>query len=1160
MAHPEQANFIEQLRRRFPGEFNSARKVLEVGSQNINGSVREFFPADASYLGIDLGVSKDVDLVIPGELIQLPTAWADITISTECFEHASSWKEILENLIRITQPQGLLILTFAGFERTAHGTVDAGLDASPFTGHYYKNLVPSDIYDAIQVGRYFSCHAFEINSESHDTYFWGVRNAIAFDPGFDSLRELEEKLVRARGQLGQSAEKISSLTRLLSSREDEIRVFERSLSERDDEIIAVPADLSEERVQIDQLRAILTDRDSQVRQMQSAETARAEECRALASLLKERDSQVREFQAAISASADNVRALESLLNEGDLRIRECQSAIVACEETVRTLESLSVERSKSMSWRLTLPLRVIRGRQRRLTAFLRQHGLRSVLSAMRNRHSLSLERDQVPFDPESVRVVAASSLFQSEWYLSEYPDVAAAAVDPLLHFLMFGTLQRRNPNPLFDTSWYLEKYPDVRSAAINPLVHFISFGANEGREPNPYFDTGWYLSQYPDVAAAGANPLQHYLDFGAAEGRDPNPVFDSSWYLNKYPDVARAGMNPLHHYLAFGRAEGRRPSPTFDGDWYLAEYPDVAAAGVDPLRHYLAYGKVEGRRTSACAHDVFLGGLFDLEYYGPNCWADRGANPSVHYLRHGLLQGHAPNRHVASLRLKKLRDKPLISVLMPVHNTPRRLLAEAIASVRNQVYENWELLIQDDGSSFQDTREVLGESVQGDNRIKVFISPRNQGIAMATNALLEAATGAFVAFLDHDDLLTPNCLAEIVGALNLNPEADVIYSDQASVDDSGAFTLHQYKPSWSPWMFRGVMYVGHLLVVRTIIAKSVGGFDPEFDFVQDFEFLLRVSEVTSRIVHLPKVLYLWRQCSESVAGGGKREVDFARLQSDAVNAHFERLRLPVLAKPHACHPHRAALFPTPVPVPPKVRLLLMPDGGNTAREMDARLSGILQALPHPPALVTYLRPQEMLDPTPLNVLLAQCDSEVWVFVNPQGRPLADDFFATLTSFALLPGVGAAGPMVTWADGTCFAAGMVLTGSGAMPAMSGSEAGSDGYAGSLSCVREVSALPPDCLALRKEVLKLEGGFLPELGLAYNLLDMGLRCRAAGLSILCVPYLEFRWLPTGKSCLNPGLIEERFWRSYRFAALTAGDPFYNRNFASQRTDYTLPTLVD
>jgi GT2 family glycosyltransferase len=117
---------------------------------------------------------------------------------------------------------------------------------------------------------------------------------------------------------------------------------------------------------------------------------------------------------------------------------------------------------------------------------------------------------------------------------------------------------RRRGNPLFDADWYLRTYPDVAESGMDPYLHYRTHGAREGRDPCPFLDRDWYLARYPDVAARGMDPLDHYYAHGAQEGRDPCPSFHSSCYLTAYPDVVVSGMNPLLHYVLHGRLEGRR--------------------------------------------------------------------------------------------------------------------------------------------------------------------------------------------------------------------------------------------------------------------------------------------------------------------------------------------------------------------------------------------------------------------------------------------------------------------------------------------------------------------------------------------------------------------------------------------------------------------------
>jgi GT2 family glycosyltransferase len=233
----------------------------------------------------------------------------------------------------------------------------------------------------------------------------------------------------------------------------------------------------------------------------------------------------------------------------------------------------------------------------------------------------------------SVRKSAGALLFDDAWYLGQNPDIAAEDIDPLEHYLKWGTVEGRNPNPLFETTWYLARNPDVAGQGLNPLEHYCEWGVRDGRDPSPLFSTNWYLAQNPDVAAAGLNPLAHYLKHGAGEGRDPHPLFETNWYLAQNPEVR--GLNPLEHYLRWGCRHGRSPHPLFDAKWYLAQHGDIAALKLDPLLHYLALGGREGRDPHP---------LFDSSWYleqNPDLGA--AMNPLRHYIEFGGEEGRNPH-------------------------------------------------------------------------------------------------------------------------------------------------------------------------------------------------------------------------------------------------------------------------------------------------------------------------------------------------------------------------------------------------------------------------------------------------------------------------------------------------------------------------------------
>lgn len=239
-------------------------------------------------------------------------------------------------------------------------------------------------------------------------------------------------------------------------------------------------------------------------------------------------------------------------------------------------------------------------------------------------------------------------VFDREGYLRRYPDVAAAGIDPLLHYAVRGAAEGRQPCDLFDGGWYLAQNPDVASSGVNPLLHFCWYGWKESRHPSPEFDVDWYLDRHLAGATGGINPLLHYLAEGRAQGLEIRPVrnpelelirdsglFDAAFYLERYPDVAADGRDPLDHFLKRGGVEGRDPSPWFDTRYYLENNPELATQQVNPLLHFCSVGWRELRNPSRD---------FDVWWYWAN-YLDpsvEGPNPLSHYVLEGREQGFSP--------------------------------------------------------------------------------------------------------------------------------------------------------------------------------------------------------------------------------------------------------------------------------------------------------------------------------------------------------------------------------------------------------------------------------------------------------------------------------------------------------------------------------------
>jgi hypothetical protein len=656
---------------------------------------------------------------------------------------------------------------------------------------------------------------------------------------------------------------------------------------------------------------------------------------------------------------------------------------------------------------------------------------------------------------------------------------------------------------LFDEQYYREMNPDIAAAGISPLEHFFSVGAFESRRPNPLFDPAYYLKTYPDVAKAGVNPALHYFENGSLEGRDPSPEFDTSYYIEANPDVATSDVNPLVHFLRFGAQEGRLPRPAENSIRDLQKLERVAAA---------------------------------------------------------------------RYRQEKLEYRPLLSVLMPTYNIEAIYLEAAVRSVIAQAYQNWELRIVDDGSSNTATLDALDRITAWDKRIFVVRSAQNRGISSATNEALRDACGEYVAMLDHDDELTSDALFEIVLALNADRETDVLYTDQDYISPDGESVQHFFKPDWSPMLFRGAMYVGHLLTVRRSLALDIGGFDSSFDLVQDFEFMLRISERTSKIRHIPKVLYHWRQLPESVAGGGKARENIEWLQATAVQAHLERLHLAGSTRSNPHHPHRVLLEVDKPSADAGFDLVvhgrvLSEDGLVTVESALARTTQQVSRIFVPTTWsgvgvvgkVTVDRAfdgedRSVSDADSLCRSLREGSREFVLTMSAVVSVETDGWLECLALAAQEPDVAVVCPAVLSPDGVVAHAGLVVGPDGIVrPAMRGFEPQSDGYAGSLSCAREISSAWADIVLLRRSAIASLLSPRPVYKTVdFLVADLTLRATRSGLRAICIPYVRARQLARTASDGDhrlDALLYQDLW-----AGKGIRDPFYNPNFVGICADYT------
>jgi GT2 family glycosyltransferase len=470
-----------------------------------------------------------------------------------------------------------------------------------------------------------------------------------------------------------------------------------------------------------------------------------------------------------------------------------------------------------------------------------------------------------------------------------------------------------------------------------------------------------------------------------------------------------------------------------------------------------------------------------------------------------------------------IQDGPLISVLLPVYNTPGPWLRAAIGSVRRQTYRNWELCITDDASTAPHVAPLLEEAAECDLRIRVVSLSRNSGIASATNAALALASGAFVALLDHDDELAAAALACMAAELARYPDANVLFSDEDQLVD-GRRCRPYFKPGWNPDLMGAQNLVSHLGVYRKALIESIGGMRAGFEGSQDYDLALRATASVSAasIRHVPKVLYHWRQ--HPVSFSAQRE---AACQQAARAALADALGA------------RATVQPNP-DIP--------------------QWSRIVYRLPNPPPLVSLILPEGAAAPTDpeygaTEILADTADGAsgtVLVFLAGGLTPSRPGWLRELVAQALRPEIGAAGGRLDRPDGRIHAGGMTLHPDQIAQSLTpNSDHDDPGYVGHFLLARSVSAISRDCLALRADLFREAGGFDPRAGVFADI-DLCLRLAERGLRCVWTPQARLRYRSLPRRL--PDAAAAAFMRA-SWGKTLGQDPYANPNLMIRHTNLAL-----
>ncbi len=539
--------------------------------------------------------------------------------------------------------------------------------------------------------------------------------------------------------------------------------------------------------------------------------------------------------------------------------------------------------------------------------------------------------------------------------------------------------------------------------------------------------------------------------------------------------------------------------------------------------------------------------------------------------------------------IRNLKRQPLISVILPVYNPKPEELSAAVASVRGQLYPNWELCLTDDCSPDPAVYESLEKVAAGDQRIRVCRRDRNGGIAACSNTALALARGAWIALLDQDDLLTEHALALVAGAIEQYPEGRLFYSDEDKIDQRGERTEPYFKSDWNPQLFLVQNFISHLGVYARDLVEEIGGFREGFEGSQDYDLALRFIEKLQpeQIVHLPRILYHWRKTPGSLAMTSAAKMHAHDSARRALTEHLGRtgIRGQVVPCPENPAAHRI-IYDLPERLPSVSIVIPTRDQPNLLRRcvetlferthyapfdivivdngsVDETTLNLFQELRQNPRLTIVSSTAPFNFSALINFGVAQSGGELVVLMNDDMEAQDSDWLKEMVAHVSQPSVGAVGARLWFPDGTLQHGGVILGFGGvAGHAHYRYPATDAGYFSRAFLQQNFSAVTAACMIIRREAFEQVNG-MDEVNLpvAFNDIDFCLRLREHGWQVRWTPsanLLHHESASRGRKETDerdPQSRSEVEFMLRRWNEILLRDPFYNVNLSLRRADFAL-----
>lgn len=497
--------------------------------------------------------------------------------------------------------------------------------------------------------------------------------------------------------------------------------------------------------------------------------------------------------------------------------------------------------------------------------------------------------------------------------------------------------------------------------------------------------------------------------------------------------------------------------------------------------------------------------------------------------------------------------QPLISIVVPTYLTPIPFLKDMIDSVRKQSYEKWELCIADGSLNGDENdtkvirvREELNRYSMEDKRIKVVYLEENQGISENTNQALALATGEYIGLFDHDDMLTPDALYEIVKAIN-DYDYDVLYTDEDKIsEDSHDYKKPVFKPDYSPELLCANNYITHFFVAKKSIVDRLGGFRKEYDGSQDYDFIFRCVELAKKVGHVSKVLYHWRMHGGSVAGDPTSKMYAYDAGKKAIQSHYERVGIQANVK----HMERLGLYHTEYKMIKQPLISVIVYG-----EDDEKKKRCSEWFKRKDYSNLEILASAGINVEEINTLAEKARGSYLFFVSENLESVERDALQQMAGVLQIQNVGAVSGKVIGRKHTVEDVGVVFRTNGDLCKANYGIGDCDyGDMFRAKVMSNYSILSLNCFMTHKNTFEELGRFNKHFSLSFAAADYCLKLRMHGKR--CVMQASTVW--ESKDSMKTGIINdeerERFYKEWQ-EVLRMGDSYYNSNYAKQGALYIL-----